>query len=615
MKAQLAARKQEKEDRRKRAAYKKQLARNRKQYQKMSPEEKKEYAKKQNARQQTPEWKEREKQLREERAVRRADAKRRIKQKEIYYEKKKEAHEAHAELARRELARKKIIHFIQRFDSEYQAGWVHHDICRRLEQFYEDVAAKKSPRLMLFVPPRHGKSYIASDYYPSWCLGKNPRLKFIAASYAVSLPIEFSRNIRDRIKSPEYKAVFRHTAISQASKAAEAWKTTQNGSFLAAGVGGGITGKGADIFVIDDPIKDAEEADSEVVRDKVWDWYGSTAYTRMSPGGGMLIIQTRWHDDDLSGRLIIQMRDHLRNETPDGKFDEWEIIEYPAEATHDEWMNPDRSISATPTDNESIKLRSKGDALHEERFSHDLLMRIKSTLQPRHWSALYQQNPVPEEGIYFTKDMFRFEPPVLPSQYHYMHRFIAGDLAIGEKETNDYTVFVVGALDYDDRIHILDMVRFRGNAFKIVENLLDLVAVYDPMLVGIEKGQLELAILPQLRKRMRERRLYPTLAEGKQALKPIQDKWKRARPLQGRMQQGMVFFPNNQPWVETAMSELMRFPGGVHDDIVDAMAWVARMIIDQEPPTKPKEKRYASWKDKIHKYVKSGDDVNSHMAS
>lgn len=534
-----------------------------------------------------------------------------------YHQKKAELTKANAELANRELARRKLIPYIKRFDPEYEAGWLHHDICRRLEKFFDDVKNKKSPRLMLFVPPRHGKSYIASDFYPSWCLGKNPKLKFIAASYAVSLPIEFSRNIRDRITTAEYKAVFRRTTVSKESKAAEAWKTTQGGAFVAAGVGGGITGKGADIFVIDDPIKDAEEADSEVVRDKVWDWYGSTAYTRLSPGGGMLIIQTRWHDDDLSGRAIIQMHDNIRKKVPDGEFDHWEIIQYPAEAIHDEWMNPDRTITEEPKHEKSKLLRRTDDALHEERFPKQLLQRIKATLQPRHWSALYQQNPVPEEGIYFTKGDFRFEPPLKPYDYHDWKIFIAADLAIGEKESNDYSAFAVGALDYDDQMHILHVQRFRAGTHEIVERLLDLCMKYDPYLVGIEKGQLEHAIKPQLTKRMRERRIFPTLAEDKRALKPIQDKWKRARPLQGRMQQGMIYFPlpEQEPWVEKVQFELLRFPGGVHDDMVDALAWLIRMATNEEPPKRPRKKKRKSFRDKLKNYIKNDNGARDPMAA
>ena len=526
----------------------------------------------------------------------------------VRYKKERREHSKHVqELANRELAKRNLIQYIKRFNQSYEAGWVHHDICRRLQNFYRQVLEKKSPRLMLFVPPRHGKSYIASDFWPSWVLGHSPELKFISASYAVSLPLGFSRNVRARVQDPAYKVLFPRTALSKDSKSAETWETTQGGMFIAAGVGGGITGKGADIFVIDDPIKDAEEADSEVVRDKVWDWYGSTAYTRMSPGGGMLIIQTRWHDDDLSGRAIIEMNKHLNEGTPEGEFDHWEIVEYPALATEDEWMiKGGRIVSEKPKEGRAVFLRHKDEALHPDRFPYKSLMRIKSTLQPRHWSALYQQNPIPEEGLYFTKDMFRYVPQHPP--LHAMKIFIAGDLAIGEKETNDYTVFVVGGLDYQDQVHILDLVRFRGDTFAIVEALLNLSEKYDPYLVGIEKGQLEHAIKPQLQKRMRERRIFPTLAEGDKALRPITDKPKRARPLQGRMQQGMVHFPHasNAPWVDIAIAEMLRFPGGVHDDIVDALAWLLRMILDEEPPQPPKEARKKSWRDRLSDHYVSG---------
>jgi len=553
------------------------------------------------------------------------------------------------ELASRELAKRDLTMFAKKFMPTYDPGWVHIDIAKRLVQFMEDVQAEKSPRLMLFMPPRHGKSQLASIFFPAFLLGHNPTFEIIASSYAVSLPIGFSRKVKTLIQTKVFTEMFEKTRLSKESQAAEAWLTSRGGGYVAAGVGGGITGKGAHVFIVDDPVKDAQEADSETIREANWDWWGSTAKTRLAPGGGVLVIQTRWHDDDLSGRLIRQMTEQrgelneLIEETADmialteniedaealqsqidgyedelTTIDDWEVVSYPAIAVDNEYiqfgtrkvvrpedMDMDdaariaKAMDEDPTQSVSgfRLLRKKGEPLHESRFPLPRLKNMKRSMQPRHWSALYQQNPVPDEGEFFQKDMFRYTPQ--PVSTKGMHIYSAWDLAIGQKQTNDFTVGVVAAIDFNDNVHILDVIRFKGDAFRIVEALLDVEKKYSPLMLGIEKGQLEMAIRPQLLRRMQERKLFPTLAEGRDALVPITDKIVRARPLQGRMQQGMVHFPSNQPWVEPLQQEMLRFPGGVHDDQVDAMAWLLRMTLKRAAPQRPKSKVGKSWKDRL----------------
>ena len=211
--------------------------------------------------------------------------------------------EAKRLLAQRELARRRLLPFITAFESDYRAGWVHKDICARLEKFTQDILDKKSPRLMLSMPPRHGKSLIASTYFPAWFLGRFPELEVIATSYSSSLASKFSRSVRHLFREPQFQKVFPQVSLDKDAQNIENWFTTSGGSYTAAGVGGGITGRGADCLIIDDPIKNAEDAESDLFRDNLFEWFQSTAYTRLSPGGGIIIIQTRWHHDDLAGRL------------------------------------------------------------------------------------------------------------------------------------------------------------------------------------------------------------------------------------------------------------------------------------------------------------------------
>ena len=490
---------------------------------------------------------------------------------------------AEQELAKRILSRKRLLPFVERFNPDYLAGWVHKDICQRLEKFSEQVANKESPRLMLFMPPRHGKSTLASVAFPAWHLGRHPNHEFISCSYSGSLAMSFSRKVRQLLREPVYKNVFEKSRLDKDSQSVESWQTTQGGGYVAAGVGGGITGKGANVLVIDDPVKNREDAESDNNRAATWDWYTSTAYTRLSPGGGILVILTRWHDDDLAGRLLKQAEDGA---------DQWEVIRYPAIAEIDE------------------NFRKQGESLHPERYNVDALEQIRKAIGPRDWSALYQQNPVSDEGDYFSRDMIRY--------YEYdeidtaeLNYYCAWDLAIGQRDRNDYSVGIVVGIDEYDHLYVVDVVRGKYDGFELVEQILDLYETWRPGIVGIERGHIEMALGPFLQKRTRERGLseayFKDLKVGRR------DKEARARAIQGRMQQGMVYFPKVAVWTGTMVAELLRFPNGAHDDQVDALAWIGLMMTEfatfyERPEHVP------SWRDKL-KYLTKGAKHKSSMSA
>ena len=550
---------------------------------------------------------------------------------------------AQRELASRVLARRRLMPFIQRMNPKYLAGWVHEDICRRLERFSEAVAEGKSPRLMLLMPPRHGKSEIASKNFPAWHLGRYPDHEFIACSYNLSLAMGFSRKVKQLIDDPAYQSVFTDTRLDPNNSSTEEWGVhNHRGGYVAAGIGGPITGKGAHVLVIDDPVKNAEEADSADGREKTWEWYLSTAYSRLAPGGGVLVIQTWWHDDDLAGRL----QNMMKLGSDEDHIDQFEVVKYPALAEQDEWLDPvtdeivridagkmaqdvlrkamvNAKVMAFPeeareaaaramlsgTDPSQLRwLRNMGDALHPARYDVAKLLRIKAQNNGgRWWAALYQQNPVPDDGAYFTREQFRrAQPPRVKDANVY----IAFDFAISEKKQNDYTVGSVGLQDTNDMLHVAEVLRFKsGDAFFIVESILNLVVRwYSPSLIlGFEDGQIYRAIDALLKKRMKERKLYPSI----EVLKPITDKMARARPLQGRMQQGMVSFSDTGDWYDVVRQEMLRFPAGVHDDCVDSLAWMTQLAIGRAAPHKPRAQRIPSWKDKL----KVGGAAASHMAA
>lgn len=535
------------------------------------------------------------------------------------------------EMAKRVLARRSLIPFTQRFYPQYRPGWVHYDIARRLEQFMREVEAQLSPRLMLLVPPRHGKSELASIRFPAFVLGHHPDWEVINCGYNLDLPMRFSRKVREIVRDPGYKPLFADTAMDPDSQSAEAWNTTAGGGFTAAGVGGGITGKGATVLTIDDPIKNQEEADSINTRDGLWDWYWSTAYSRLSPGGGVLIIQTWWHDDDLAGRLQQKMRHEEDSDT-------FTIIKYPALAEKWEYRNNETGLieryeepldeshiqlreAACLTDNEPVSLnegalellRMPGEALHPQRYNEKMMRSMRANQPPRIWSALYQQNPVPDEGVYFKKEYFKYEPT--PPEAYNRNVYQAWDFAIGERQQNDYTVGVTFIQDEADFLHLVEVVRFKADSFVIVEEMLDAAERWGseptaPLTLGVEDSQIWKAIRPLFEKRMSERGLYPPY----EVLRPLTDKMARARPLQGRLQQGRIYFPSEKPWAAEVEKELLRFPAGAHDDIVDAMSWAVHLAVGKSPRQRARKKAPASWRDKLSNHISRAGNAG-HMAA
>lgn len=477
--------------------------------------------------------------------------------------------------------------FVQRFNPDYIPGWVHLDVAKRLEQFMQDVIDKKSPRLMIFFPPRHGKSELTSKTFPAWVLGQRPDFEFMECSYSLALASSFSRRVRTIMRDPAYQSVFPKTQLDPDSQSVEQWMTTEGGGLVAAGVGGAITGKGAHILLIDDPVKNREEAESQTTRDSIYDWYTSTAYTRLAPGGGVIVIQTRWHLDDLGGRL-------LEAEKDDG--DAWDVVVYPAIADHDE------------------KYRKRGEALHPERYPVEALNRIRKAIGERDFLALYQQTPVSDEGAYFQKAWVQsWTPDTLPPREEMVY-YTAWDLAIGDKEHNDWTVGATIGIDRQENLYIMDVQRGHWDGSEIVEKMIDVWETWQSQVTGIEKGQIEMAVGPFLERRKADRKAWGFYTEPLKTGR--RDKAARARSIQGLMRQGKLYFPHADlhTWVQPLISELLQFPSGKHDDQVDALAWIGLMLQEMSPSVAPAPPKQKSWKDNLNKYV-AGRGKRSHMAA
>lgn len=282
--------------------------------------------------------------------------------------------------------------FVEFTTPDYQFGWFNRDVFRRLDAFLAAVIRRQSPRLMLMAPPRHGKSEAVSRKFPAYIFGRYPDLSIIATSYGADLSSTVNREVQRLIDEPRFAKLFPETALSGSAigmhdEAVGTWARNNDifeivghkGSYRSAGVGGGITGRGGDVLIVDDPVKDALQANSEVHRQGVWDWYRSTLYTRREPGAGILLVMTRWHIGDLAGRLLEAMANG---------GEQWEVASYRAIAEEDEAS------------------RNAGEALHADRYDLAALTSTKVALGPYNWEALYQQRPIAREGALFKLHWF-----------------------------------------------------------------------------------------------------------------------------------------------------------------------------------------------------------------
>lgn len=515
-----------------------------------------------------------------------------------------------SELAQRELCRRRLLPFILRFRPNYLAGWVHKDICRRVERFVERVERKESPRLLLMMPPRSGKSEVLSRNAPPWILGRYPDWELIACSHTAGLTEDFSRYIRDMLRDPAYTVVFPEAVLNPQSQSVGKWATTKGGGYLAAGLNGGITGHGAKILFVDDLTKDYEAAQSATQRDAAWTWWNSTAYTRLAPGGGVIALMTNWHADDWAGRIQDTM-------TLGGEV--YEVIKFPAINEYgDEYLLPDDTIiqvaEKEPVPEGARLTRPRGTALHPERYTTEALLRIKNNLvmsgQKAVWDALYQQNPIPDEGDFFSKDMFRYYSTAPKRSEMYVYQ--AWDFAISTSQESDYTVGTTIGVDHRDNAHVLDVRRFKsGDGILIAEYMVDYAKEYRVDALGVEDGQIWKAIESQFLKACTDKRYFPSY----EVLKTLTDKKVRAAPLRGRMQAGKVFFDKDAHWFPVQQKELLHFPNVKNDDCVDSLAWSIRLTLTRTPPqvrTPPPQK---SWRDKLKDHIGGGVGVGSHMSA
>lgn len=427
-------------------------------------------------------------------------------------------------------------------------------LCDKLEQ----VEQGEVKRLMVFMPPRHSKSMTITETFPSWVLGRNPNKQIIVACYGDDLAKRSGRNNRNILR--EYGEHIFGVTIANDSSAVENWNLQgYRGGMVATGIGGAITGKGADLMIIDDPVKNAEEANSETYRRKIKDEYRATLRTRLQPDGAIIIVQTRWHEDDLSGWLL--------EEAKNGG-EQWEIINFPAFAEEKDVLG-----------------RKPGDILWPERFTVDDYKSAERALGSYFFAALYQQRPQPSEGNKFKRQWFRYFEE--KDNYYILHApegdkkylkdkcwvFQTADTASSTKTEADYTVISTWIVTPDKALLLDDVFREQIEVPDQEKAFVNLYQSKRPRFQGIETKNAGIALKQTL-----TRKGLPI-----KELKADTDKLTRATTIMVLYENGKVYHRMGGHWLSAYEEELVTFPNGKHDDQVDTASYAGMQITDYDP--------------------------------
>lgn len=463
---------------------------------------------------------------------------------------------------RSQLARDNLILFVRRMFPAYRVAEHHWRIAEALQA----VANGDVRRLAITVPPRHGKSVLASEHFPAWYLGRNPDKSVIAASYAALLAYRFSRRARNLLNDPRWPF-----AASTAGDLAQvqSWGIEgRRGGYVAAGVGGGIAGLGADLLLIDDPVRNKADAGSETVRDATWNWYNADAYTRLEPDGAVVLIGTRWNEDDLIGRALAQPEEG------------WVHIDFPALAEAGDALG-----------------RQPGEALWPDRFDAERLGRIKTAIGSRDFASLYQQRPSPAEGGILKRHWWRFwhvpgqplppvrvdtpggpvECPCVPLPYAFDEDVQSWDLAFKDNKDNSYVVGQVGSRSGAD-LFVRDQIRDHLD-FPATLAALETLSRQWPTTGAkyVEDKANGPAVIATARGKI----------AGLIAVDPQGDKTTRAHAASPFFEAGNVYLPHPRiaGWVDGLIEEAASYPNGKATDQVDALTQMVMRTIAQHVGT------------------------------
>jgi len=433
----------------------------------------------------------------------------------------------------RDEAQKTFMTYVNHVYDGFIVGRHHKIIAEKLER----IASGDLKRLIVNMPPRHSKSEFASYLMPSWFLGRNPKLKIIQATMNTELAVRFGRKVRDLIADPRYHEIFPDTDLKADSQAAGRWETSVGGEYFAAGVGAAMTGRGADLLIIDDPHSE-QDALSSSAYDNAWEWYTSGPRQRLQPGGSIIIVQTRWSKKDITGRL-------LQAQAADLMADQWEIVEFPA-------------------------IMPSGEPLWPEFWKKDELLKVKASLSVGKWNAQWQQNPVSEETAVIKREWWQPWEEGEPPNLDYIIQ--SYDTAYSKKETADYSAITTWGVfepfkNGDQHLILLDAKRGRWSFPELKEVAQEENEYWEPDMMLIEAkasgtplaDEMRLLNLPVV-----------TFAPGRKRGGGGIDKTTRMHMASPIFESGKVWYPAAQKFADEVIEEVASFPNGDHDDFCDS---------------------------------------------
>jgi len=427
------------------------------------------------------------------------------------------------------LGKLSFLDFINHVYPGYKVG-PHH---LKLIQVFEDIAAGKKKRVVVNIAPRHGKSELISYLAPAWFLGKFPQKKIIMASHTADLAINFGRRVRNLVGSNEYKGIFPQVELQSDSKSASRWGTNFNGEYFAIGVGGALAGRGADLFIIDDPHseQDAKQNKASVFL-PAWEWFQSGPIQRLMPGGAIIVVMTRWSKLDLTGQIISQM------EREEG-VDPWEVIEFPA-------------------------IKDDGTALWPEFWDVEELLAKKASLDVRYWNAQYLQKPTSEEGALIKREWWRIWEGNTPPDCEFT--IMALDAAQETNNRADYNALTLWGVFFNEEtnnfnIILLNAIKQRLEFPDLKKMVLEQYKEWEPDSFIVEKKSNGAALYQELRRM--------GLPIGEFTPGKGQDKISRVNAISDLFSAGIVWAPEHR-WAREVIEECNDFPSGTHDDLVDS---------------------------------------------
>lgn len=439
----------------------------------------------------------------------------------------------------------------------YDVNWHHELLAGELQHFVSDECPDRF--LMVFMPPRHGKSELVSRNLPAWYLGRNPNREVMGASYSADLAEDMSSDVQRIMTGPAYKRIFPGVRILEGSGSRYSEDKRSRGAFSiighsgqyrCAGVGGAITGRGADLFIIDDPIKNRADAESETHREKTWKWYTSTVRTRLSKRGKIILLLTRWHEDDLAGRLIRQMRQ-------EPQADQWRVFSLPAQYEASEHSHPQDK-------------RGAGDALWKTEFDLENLLQVKATLGSYEYGALYQQRPLPPGGAVIQREwLLQHIIAKAPTHLAWVRYW---DLACTSNKKGNRTAGVQVAMDAGN-LFIRNMIKGRWN-WPTARKIMRTAGLREKCPIGADSTGPQKALIQNLQE---ERDLIGISITGYPA---TTDKLTNALSWIAMAEAGRVYIVDGD-WVDDFIAECVRFTGhdDREDDQVDAVSGGVRMLM------------------------------------